>query len=190
MLYDNFDEDSCPVCAQYSQPNTTTKFNYAVLFEGDPPTESTTTTTTTTTVETTTTNIMTDGTTTVESTIQITTTKDTEESDVSKNVVKMENEESTTKTVTTVDPDTDTTTVVETTTTVVVETTSNQALLCNKTMSYGVFLTQNVRKPKNVFFRYFPFIFNFRMILKRAKNVAVLWISLETNICYLFKPGI
>ena len=188
MLYDNFDEDSCPVCAQYSQPDTTTKFNYAVLFEGDPPTESTTTTTTT--VETTTTKIMTDGTTTVQSTIQITTTKDTEESDVSKNVVKMENEESTTKTVTTVDPDTDTTTVVETTTTVVVETTSNQALLCNKTMSYGVFLTQNVRKPKTVFSRYFPFIFNFRMILKRAKNVAVLWISLETNICYLFKLGI
>ena len=138
MIYDEFEEDSCPTCAQYTQPDTTTVFDYGVLFEGDPPTESTTI------VETTTTNIMEDGTTTVDSDISITTT----DSDTTVNT-----EDTTTKTMsTTVDPDTETTTVVETTTTssVVVET-STKTLLCNTTMSYGVFLAKNVSSFFNVF---------------------------------------
>ena len=144
MIYDEFEEDSCPTCAQYTQPDTTTVFDYAVLFEGDPPTESTTIIES----ETTTTNIMEGGTTTVDSDISITTT----DSDTTVNT-----EDTTTKTMsTTVDPDTETTTVVETTTTssVVVET-STKTLLCNTTMSYGVFLAKNVSILKCIQLRYF-----------------------------------
>ena len=141
MIYDEFEEDSCPTCAQYTQPDTTTVFDYAVLFEGDPPTESTTI------VETTTTNIMEDGTTTVDSDISITTT----DSDTTVNT-----EDTTTKTMsTTVDPDTETTTVVETTTTSAVVETSTKTLLCNTTMSYGVFLAKNVSILKCIQLRYF-----------------------------------
>ena len=141
MIYDEFEEDSCPTCAQYTQPDTTTVFDYGVLFEGDPPTESTTI------VVTTTTNIMEDGTTTVDSDMSITTT----DSDTTVNT-----EDTTTKTMsTTVDPDTETTTVVETTTTSAVVETSTKTLLCNTTMSYGVFLAKNVSILKCIQLRYF-----------------------------------
>ena len=183
MIYDEFEEDYCPTCAQYTQPDTTTVFDYAVLFEGDPPTESTTIIES----DTTTTNIMEDGTTTVDSDISITTT----DSDTTVNT-----EDTTTKTMsTTVDPDTETTTVVETTTTssVVVET-STKTLLCNTTMSYGVFLAKNVRIFKLYSTKVFSHLLKlFRMNLKRAKNVAVRLlckISPATNIWSLFKPGI
>ena len=179
MIYDQFDHDSCPTCAQYTQPDTTTEFNYAVLFEGDPPTERTKITTTS--VETTTTNIMEDGTTTIDSDIVITTT----DSDTTVNT-----EDTTTKSIsTTVDPDTETTTVVETTTTVVVET-STKTLLCNTTMSYGVFLAKNV--STFLILKVFSHLLKlYRTNLERAKNVAVQTrFSPVTNIWSLFKLGI
>ena len=137
---------------------------------------------TTTSIETTTTTIMEDGTTTIDSDIVITTT----DSDTTVNT-----EDTTTKSIsTTVDPDTETTTVVETTTTVVVET-STKTLLCNTTMSYGVFLAKNV-STFLMYSKVFSHLLKlYRTNLERAKNVAVQTrISLVTNIWSLFKLGI